>query len=757
MRNKINLNQGWRFSRQDAGLPDTLPLDWEQVDLPHTWNAVDGHDGNGKYSRGTFWYAKEFTTPKQPLAGGRVYVEILAAGQQATVYVNGKEAVSHKGGYSIFRADITGLCHEEGKNLLAVACSNGHLDSVYPQSADFTFYGGLYRGVNLISVPDAHFDLDYYGGPGLMVTSKPCGESGGATFELETWVKNADENFTVMYSILDADGKEAASAVRPAGQAKVTVFVPDAVKWDIGNPYLYTVKAVLQRRNEAYDEVTVQAGVRSFSCSPDQGFFLNGVQTPLRGVSRHQDRLYKGNALTREDHYEDARIIKELGANTIRLAHYQHAQDFYDACDEMGFVVWAEIPFISVMNKDPQAHENCISQMKELIIQNYNHPSICFWGISNEILIGGISEKLVENHKELQALCKELDPTRLTTIAHVSMTPVESPMHGITDVESYNHYFGWYGGRMEDNGPWLDNFHQAHPDICLGLSEYGCEGILTYHGPNPACKDYSEEYQALYHEHMAQVLAQRPWIWSSHVWNMFDFGCAARDEGGVAGRNNKGLVTMDRKTKKDSFYVYQAYWSKEPMLHLCGRRYAQRAGDTTQFRVYSNQPHVALFVNGELAAEKDADKVFVFEAALQDGFNIITAVAGNLKDSITVEKVEKEPEVYVLPEVNERAEGVANWFKLAGGLDLKAPMEFPEGKYNIKNTIEELSASKEAMQIVTQAFKIALNMNVAPGEGMWDMMKGMNLQAMCDLAGSMMPEGFAESLNAKLIKIDIAE
>ena len=752
MRNIINLNQDWRFIQENAGLPEVFPENWETINLPHTWNAIDGHDGNGGYDRGCYWYAKSFTTPKQPLAGGRVFVEILAAGQQATVYVNGSEVIYHEGGYSTFRADITELCKEEGENLLVVDCSNENKSSVYPQSADFTFYGGLYRGVNLISVPNTHFDLEYYGGPGLQVTPKPC-ECGGATFEMVSWVKNPDENFTVMYSVKDAEGKEVASAVRPADNTKVTVYVPDAVKWDMDNPYLYTVTATLQRRNEAYDEISARVGVREFSCDPNKGFIINGVETPLRGVSRHQDRMYEGNALTREEHYEDARLIKELGANTIRLAHYQHSQDFYDACDEMGFAVWAEIPFISVMNQDPAAHENCISQMKELIIQNYNHPSIMFWGVSNEILIGGISEKLVENHVELNALCKELDPTRLTTIAHVSMTPVESPMHGITDIESYNHYFGWYGGKMEDNGPWFDHFHKVHPEICVGVSEYGCEGIITYHGPNPACKDYSEEYQAVYHEHMAKVLDERPWLWSSHVWNMFDFGCAARDEGGVAGRNNKGLMTMDRKTKKDSYYVYQAYWSKKPMIHLCGKRYAQRAGETTEIRVYSNQPTVALYVNGKLAEEKSAEKVFVFTVALEDGFNTILAAAGELKDSMTLEKVEKEPSIYVLPEVNERAEGVANWFQLAGDLDLKAPMEFPEGKYSVKDTMEEIAKSPEAIGIITEAIKIVMNMKLAPGEGMWDMMKGMTPEAMMQMAGSLAPDGFLESINAKVIKI----
>ncbi len=753
MRNLIHLNQDWRFIQKDAGLPQTLPEDWQKIDLPHSWNAVDGHDGNGSFDRGRYWYAKSFETPRQPLAGGRVYVEFPAAGQQATVYVNGTEVAYHEGGYSLFRADVTDLCAEEGENLLVVACSNENKSSVYPQAADFTFYGGLYRGVNLISVPAAHFDLDYFGGPGLQVTPVPC-ECGGATFEMVSWVTGGDENFTVLYSVKDAQGREVASAVRPADQTKVTVYVPDVTRWDIDNPYLYTVTATLQRRNEAYDEISARVGVRSFSCDPQKGFIINGAETPLRGVSRHQDQLYKGNALSREDHYSDARIIKELGANTIRLAHYQHSQDFYDACDELGFVIWAEIPFISVMNPDPAAHQNCISQMKELIIQNYNHPCICFWGVSNEILIGGISEQLVENHKELNALCKELDPTRLTTIAHVSMTPIESPMHGITDVESYNHYFGWYGGKTEENGPWLDNFHKVHPEICLGLSEYGCEGIITYHGPNPACKDYSEEYQALYHEHMAKVLDERPWMWSSHVWNMFDFGCAARNEGGVAGRNNKGLVTMDRKTKKDSYYVYQAYWSKTPMVHLCGKRYAQRAGETTEIKVYSNQPTVALYLNGKLVEEKSADKVFAFTVALEEGFNIVVAAAGSLKDSMTLEKVDKEPSIYVLPEVNERAEGVANWFKLAGDLDLEAPMEFPEGKYSVKDTMEELSKCPEAFEIVHNAVKLATNFDVAPGVGMWDMMKGMTPEKMCGMMGSAMPKGFLESINAKLIKID---
>lgn len=754
MRNIINLNDNWKFIQENVGLPTSFPTDWQDVNLPHTWNAVDGNDGNGSYDRGNYWYAKSFETPKQPLAGGRVFVEILAANSEATVYVNGQKVIYHEGGYSIFRADITDYCKEEGENLLVVECNNEANDRVYPQSADFTFYGGLYRGVNLISVPNAHFDLEYYGGPGIMVTPKPT-ECGGASFEVEAFVKNADENFTVLYTVFDEEGEEVAYACRPADAPKTTIFVPDAHLWDFEDPYLYTVVAELQRRNESYDEIETRVGVRSFSCDPQKGFIINGVETPLRGVSRHQDRVYIGNALSAEDHYDDALLIKELGANTIRLAHYQHSQDFYDACDELGFAVWAEIPFISVMSKNPHAHQNCIEQMKELIVQNYNHPSIMFWGVSNEILIGGISEQLVENHKELNSLVKEMDPTRLTTIAHVTFTPVDGPMHGITDTESYNHYFGWYMGKMEDNGPWLDDFHGKHPDICLGVSEYGCEGIITYHGPEPKCKDYSEDYQALYHEHMAKVLDERPWIWSSHVWNMFDFGCAARDEGGVAGRNNKGLMTMDRKTKKDSYYIYKAYWNPEPMVHLCGKRYAQRAGETVEIKAYTNQESVVLYMNGEKVGEQAAvDHICRFTVSMKDGFNTFLAIAGDVKDTMTLEKVETEPEIYIFPGQDDSEGGAANWFTAEGSveLDSEAVLEFPEGKLSVKCTVGQVCKNPDAKAM----FEQMAGREFGPEMPMWSMLENFTVEMMMTMAGKL-PEGAMALINKKLNSFDIVE
>ena len=744
MREIISLNENWTLSFPKGDHAT------EQVNLPHTWNAVDGNDGNGSYLRTTGVYTRTFTAPKQPREGGRTYVEVLAAALNSTVKVNGQVATTHEGGFSIFRADVTDLCHE-GENELTIEVSNEDTPSMYPSSADFTFYGGLYRGVNLISVPNAHFDLDYYGGPGMMVTPVPT-EDGGASFTIKSFVTNPADDLTVMYSIEDCFGREVASAVRGSADTEVTIYVPDAQLWSMDEPNLYTVVATLQRNNEEVDEIAANVGVRSFKVTPDEGFSINGVPTPLRGVSRHQDRVFEGNALTAEEHYDDAMLIKELGANTIRLAHYQHSQDFYDACDEIGFAVWAEIPFISVFKKGEGAHKHVMEEMKELIIQNYNHPSIMFWGISNEILIGGISQELVDTHHDLEKLCKELDPTRLTTIAHVSTTPVNGPMHHITDLESYNHYFGWYGGQMEQNGPWLDQFHAEHPDICIGISEYGCEGIINWHSNTPQCKDYTEEYQALYHEHMAQVFEDRPWVWASHVWNMFDFGCAARNEGGVSGRNNKGLITMDRKTKKDSYFVYQAYWTQAPMVHIAGRRHAQRAGETTEIKVYSNQDTVVLYVNGKEVGQQTAHRVFKFNAALNEGFNTIVAVAGDVKDSITLEKVAEEPGYYTLPEFNERQEGVANWFKQIGSMDLTAPMEFPEGYYSVKDTMEDLAKNEEALALAAKAVKLATNFDIKPGVGMWDMMKKMTPEAMSNMISGM-PEGFIESLNAQLIKV----
>lgn len=730
MRTIKNVNENWFFSKNCTDVPSSLPLEWEIVSLPHTWNNEDGQDGGNDYYKGACYYAKQLVNP----VGDKIYLEFMAAANAATVYINGCQVAYHEGGYSTFRVNIADKL-QEGENLLVVCVDNSPMDHIYPQMADFTFYGGLYRDVNIITVPNTHFDLDYFGGNGLTVTSEI--KKDDAVLTMNAFIENPIDGQFVEFYVRDTNGTIVASTSCPvAKKVETKVLIPNAHLWQgVKDPYLYAVEALLVIHNEVFDQVSAKFGIREFHVDPQQGFFLNGVLTPLRGVSRHQDKLGIGNALTKEQHYEDMKLIKEVGANTVRLAHYQHDQYFYDACDEAGFVVWAEIPFISVMSANPAAHDNCISQMKELIIQNYNHPSICFWGISNEITIGGEKPGLLDNLKDLNSLVHELDKTRLSTIAQVSMVPMESSMNHITDVVSYNHYFGWYGGKMEQNEVWLDAFHAMHPDRPLGLSEYGAEGIITYHSDEPKVKDYSEDYQALYHEHMAQIISDRPWLWATHVWNMFDFGCDSRDEGGVKGRNNKGLVTLDRKIKKDSFYVYKAYWSDEAFVHISGRRYVMRMGETTTIKVYSNLPEVSLYVNGEQFETKAGSHIFIFEnVPLEDGYTLISAKAHGCVDSITLQKTDTQNPEYICPQDEEDGDGVANWFNPEDFKDVKE-LEFREGYFSVKDTMGDILANEEAGTILAQAISAITGMKLK--KSMLGMMKDMTLEGMSSLMGGM--------------------
>lgn len=759
MRQIINFNDSWLFSKDKEN--------WESVNLPHTWNAVDGMDGRGEYYRGECFYTKQLATPTLR-EGDRVCLEVLAAGLSGKVYVNDKELGSHEGGYSSFTVDITDALQPADSgclNNVSIAVDNSPRSHIYPQMADFTFYGGLYRGVNLLILPGTHFEVSFHGASGLAVTPEVLSD-GKATLHLNSWIANPSPDYTVRYLITDAAGKEVAEVWRSSEETKADILLPRPHLWQgVDDPYLYHCSATLVYRNESVDEVETRFGIRSFRVDPEKGFFLNGKPMMLRGVSRHQDRLYLGNALTREQHYEDAALIREIGANTVRLAHYQHSRDFYDACDEYGFIVWAEIPYISSQSDDPAAHDNCVLQMEDLIYQNYNHPAICFWGISNEITIAGEKPGLLENHRDLNRLVKQLDPSRLTTIAHVSMLPMDSSLHGITDVESYNHYFGWYGGSYENNEKWLDEFHEKYPEICLGLSEYGAEGIITYQPDEPKCRDYSESYQAVYHEHMAKILMERPYLWSTHVWNMFDFGCAARNEGGTAGRNNKGLVTMDRKIKKEAFYVYKAYWSKEPFVYLCGRRYSRRASETTSVKVYSNLDRVALYVNGEPFAHLHGNKIFRFrEIPLQEGFTFLTAEAvdsdGNRhSDTMTLERVSEKPDIYTLPQEEDDGDGVANWFEYVETVASDAPMEYSDEHFSVCDKLNDIMANNAAFEILSNAMYAMTGMKMKKS-----MLAMMGEKTLLELGGMMeamgggdsdkkIPENAMQIINAELNKI----
>ena len=652
MRTITNINNKWAFTKQAAEIPAAIDESWEPVELPHSWNSVDGQDGGNDYFRGTALYAKELAKEELPVAE-RYYIEIQGANSSADLYVNGKKLAHHDGGYSTWRCDITEQIGE--KTMIVIAVDNAPNETVYPQMADFTFYGGLYRDVNIIGVSNSHFDLDYYGGPGIKVT--PVMDGKNANVEVEVFLTNAKDGQYLQYTILDAEGNTVANVA--TDETKINVTIEDAHLWNgRKDPYLYSVEVNLVEGDQILDDVSTRFGCRSFQIDPERGFILNGEEYPLRGVSRHQDRWGFGNALLPEHHEEDIALICELGATTIRLAHYQHDQYFYDLCDEAGLVIWAEIPYIS--RHMPTGRENTISQMKELVTQNYNHPCIVVWGLSNEISIAGSNEDLLENHRILNNLCHEMDKTRLTTIAAVSMCSMDDPYLQIPDVVSYNHYFGWYGGDTSMNGPWFDKFHAKHPNIPIGVSEYGCEA-LNWHTSNPTQGDYTEEYQAYYHEELIRQLFTRKYIWATHVWNMFDFGADARAEGGENGQNHKGLMTFDRKYKKDSFYAYKAWLNPEPMIHLCGKRYIDRVEDVTKVTVYSNQPSVELFANGvSLGVKEAADHFFYFDVPNTEPETKLVAVAGELKDESVIRKVETFNEEYRMKEVG----AILNWFDI---------------------------------------------------------------------------------------------
>ena len=636
MRHIINLNQQWEFTDLD-GVKSVL-------DLPHTWNNIDGQDGGNDYRRGTCLYEKQFSKPDFDIEKQRVYLEFHGVNASAKVELNGKTVMTHDGGYSTFRSDITALLEKE--NTMKVWVDNGVNDRVYPQKADFTFYGGIYRDVDLLVVNKNHFDLDYFGGNGIQITAKPVEGYKKGEVTIKTFT-NCTEAVTV--SIRDAEGREVCSGTG----LEVHATIENVRLWNgLDDPYLYTAVATLA----SGDEVSSRFGVRDFHYHAKTGFYLNGRSYPLRGVSRHQDRKGLGNAISKKEHLEDMDLICEVGANTIRLAHYQHDQYFYDLCDERGMVVWAEIPYIS--EHMPNGRANTISQMKELIVQNYNHASIVCWGVSNEITISTKDKKdMLDNHRELNDLCHKMDPTRFTTLACYAMCGPFNPVAHITDTVSWNLYLGWYVPGLFLNDLWMDFFHKVYPDRCLGYSEYGCEGMPNLHSSHPHRGDHSEEYQAIYHEYMLKCFERHPWMWATHVWNMFDFAADARNQGGEPGMNHKGLITFDRKTKKDSFYLYKAYWSKKPFVHICSKRYEDRTEDSITVKVYSNQNEVSLFVNGDKIETKHGEHIFVFTVPMRAEVQV-KATAGETSDDAVFHKVSKPNPNYVLKDSGDKG---ANW------------------------------------------------------------------------------------------------
>ena len=674
--NKININKDWEFEKEGVK---------SDVSLPHTWNGIDGQNGENGYYQGKCVYRK--TLGK---TDGICYIEFNGVNSVAEVFINGIPVGTHKGGYSMFRFRIDEYL-VKAKNLLEVYVDNTIAPDVFPTSADFTFYGGIYRDVNLICVGKTHFSLDDGSRDGI--SAVPRKEGDVWKLDIKASVTGACDDCVCVYELKNADGETVAKTTRPSDKPDASLKIETPHLWNgVKDPYLYSLVCSVVRNAKTEDERTVNVGFREIVFTSDKGCFLNGEHIKLKGVSRHQDREKIGNALTLKEHAEDIDLILEVGANSVRLAHYQQAEEFYTLCDEKGLLVWAEVPVITIYSKARQ--QNAEEQLTSLIKQNINHPCIFCWGIENEITLSGErNKKLIEGLRRLNDLAHTLDPSRVTTCAQVAMAKPDSQLNRLTDILGYNHYFGWYMQTVYALDKWLDDFHALNPDAKLCLSEYGAEAVIGYYSENPVQGDYSEGYQAIYHEHYIDAVNAREWMWGSYVWNMFDFGSAARNEGGVRGRNNKGLVTIDRKIRKDAFYLYKATWSNEKFVHITAKRYPQRLVGTAKIKVYSNLSEVTLKTEGYEKTLK-ADRVFVFDdVPVKAGENKIVATAGKYSDEISVSGTDALPASYALGEGVPTL--VRNWFGTDGS--------FKEDCLSVNDRVGTLLDNKEAQGMLRLA------------------------------------------------------
>ena len=699
----ISLNDSWIFRKLPDHLLEEAPdilfdeFPTQTVTLPHTWYSDDDQ------YQGLCVYEKEIPRPE----GEQLILSFNAADQNCAVYVNGCFAGQHRGGYSRFRLPIPDAAISD-RLRIQIFLENRVNEDICPSFGDFTVFGGLYRGVDLLALEAEYFDRCYYGTDGLIVHAV-LEENGNGLLKLEPHTV-CPEDACIAYTVTDEDGNVVNEAIGNAKRPCV-ITVKQPYLWNgIGKSHLYQVVAKLLVNGRAVDEVQVCTGFRRIELTADHGLLLNGKPYPLRGVAKHQERADCYCAVREADVREDFAIIKEIGANAVRLSHYQHPQAAYDCCDELGLLAWAEIPMLK-MTESAALMENTEQQLRELILQNIHHPAIFCWGIQNEIAMFKDAPFMHENCRRLHAVVKELDPNRASAAANLYPLKASSKLNAITDLVGYNVYFGWYYGEMHDYGAYLDKMHGARPALPLGISEYGVDANLSLHNANPQLKDYSEEYQALWHETVYPQIESRPWLWGSFVWNMFDFSSARRNEGGQRFLNAKGLVSHDRKTRKDAFYYYKAKWSDEPFVHVCGKRYTERAQEATDIKVYTNQAEVVLQINGEDYTATAVNGTALFPGIpLAMGENQMTATAGVCKDSCNIKRVEQEPESYCLPDSGDGG-AVRNWFLAEDSFK-------KEGFFSLEDTANDLLDNPRTREILERYIpalvRIMTEKNVIP-------------------------------------------
>jgi beta-galactosidase len=646
IRKETSLDDGWKFIRKDeqgAESPGFQDFQWEAVKIPHTWNNLDGQDGGNNYYRGIGWYRRHLKLDAAS-AGKSLFIKFDGASLVTDVFVNGKPAGTHKGAFGAFCFDISSLL-KPGDNVIAVRVNNAKNPAVAPLGGDFTVFGGIYRDVHLLELGKLSISPLDYASPGVYLTPAHVDEK-SAEIAIQTLLRNdsdAEKNATLVYTVTDSkDGivltATGTQTVATSGTAMATqkVTIENPHLWNgRPDPYLYQVKIDVMDGKTIVDQVTQPLGLRYFKVDPDKGLFLNGSHYALHGVNRHQDRKDKGWAIGPKEHLEDFNMIMEMGCTGIRLAHYQHAEYFYSLCDKGGLVAWAEIPLVNDLGATPEFDENARQQLNELIKQNYNHPSILFWSLFNELHTDG---KWLDAPPDwtlipkLNELAHQLDSSRLTASA-ICISP-NDPLNKVTDIIGFNRYPGWYYDKPDGWPKTLEGMRSALPGASIGITEYGAGANTLHHEadpkqPNPGGNWHPEEYQSHIHETAWQAMEQYPWLWCTFVWNMFDFAVDVRAEGELPGMNDKGLVTYDRKTKKDSFYWYKANWSQDPFVHINSSRFTPRPSGSSYIKVYSNLDEVEVLLNGKSLGKKTGkDHIFQWDdVTLTDGENKVEAAA----------------------------------------------------------------------------------------------------------------------------------
>lgn len=736
------INNTWEFTKfpdentwelGEQKLPCFDGKEVESVTLPHTWYQ----DGAGY--KGLAGYRKKLLIIYDKLE--RVFICFGAAERWCKIFVNGAYIGEHKGGYSAFAFEITKYCRQNEQNEILVFVDNRSWDEISPLTGDFTVFGGLYRDVKLVITGSVCFDRTYYGTSGVIVRAALTADGKGVV-EAEPHVLGNNLGKAVLRGRIFDRYEECVAKWEGAANSRPVVQIEKPRLWrEKQDPALYYLRLEIEVEGSITDSLEISFGFREMVLDAENGFFLNGVHTKINGVAKHQDTAGVFHAAGLQHWQQDLNDVLEIGANSVRLSHYQHPQEMYYLCDEAGLIVWAEIPMLKMTDKE-ELFENACSQLKELILQNIHHPSICFWGIQNEIAMFGENEQMYQSVRKLEELAKRLDPTRITASANLFCVENKSQLNQITDAVGYNVYFGWYYGEMQDNAEFADSFHRDNPKVPLGITEYGVDANLAFHSENPKVKDYSEEYQALYHETVYPIFRDRDYIWGTYVWNLYDFSSEIRDEGGVKYKNGKGLISYDRKIKKDAFYYYKAQWSKEPFVKIAESRFQKRAKDAITVKVYSNQEEVTLRVNQNVRTQKSETGVFTFPGVkLESGTNVVFAVSKNLSDKAVFEKVDRPESAYIFVDPNPGL-NVKNWF-----IDeVEEEKLFPEGYFSIRESCAKILGSEEAMEVM-ERFSPELAAQMRERESL------MPLERILNYMKDQISETQCKELNAMLTKI----